>query len=274
METKGFYPMAQDPRRSRALPLTDQDIQSFIQEGYFPLREAFPRELAAECRQLLWDQLDVDPEDRTTWTRPVIRLGEQRAEPFCRAANTARLHGAFDQLVGPGRWVAHPHLAGTVAVRFPVEGDPGDDGWHIDSSFYRHDSWAVNLRSEGRSLLMLFLFSDTGSDDAPTRIRVGSHLDVAKMLATVGEDGLSSAEIVLPPAVHERPQVYATGNAGDVFLCHPFLVHAADRHRGSLPRFLAQPGLLFSQGMTMELEREDGDYSPIEIAARLGLSRS
>ena len=36
----------------------------------------------------------------------------------------------------------------------------------------------------------------------------------------------------------------ATGRAGDVFLCHPFLVHAASwPHRGRRPRMIAQPGV-------------------------------
>jgi hypothetical protein len=31
-------------------------------------------------------------------------------------------------------------------VRFPVEGAPGDDGWHIDGSFERDGSDSVNVR--------------------------------------------------------------------------------------------------------------------------------
>jgi hypothetical protein len=250
-------------------PLSEDEVEAFIHHGFVRLREAFPRHLADRCRGLLWEQLGLDPEDRAGWTQPVVRLGSQQAEPFCEAANTPRLHRAFDQLVGPGRWIAHPHLAGTVAVRFPVAGDPGDDGWHIDTSFEKNGSCRVNVRSDGRALLMLFLFSDVGPHDAPTRIRVGSHLDLLAVLVPAGEEGLSLAEIVLPPQVHERPIAYATGSAGDVYLCHPFLVHAADRHRGSTPRFLAQPGLLW--GERLELERSDGAYSPVERAVRLGL---
>jgi hypothetical protein len=41
-----------------------------------------------------------------------------------------------------------------------------------------------------------------------------------------------------------RPDVQATGEAGAVYLRHPFLVHAAQIHRGTRPRFLAQPPLL------------------------------
>ena len=39
-------------------------------------------------------------------------------------------------------------------------------------------------------------------------------------------------------------QALAIGPAGTVYLCHPFLVHAAQPHRGSQPRFMAQPPLL------------------------------
>ena len=57
---------------------------------------------------------------------------------------------------------------------------------------------------------------------------------------------------------------------GDVYLCHPFLVHAASwPHRGKITRFIAQPPL--TPVGPLNLERTDGDYSPVEIAVRRGL---
>jgi hypothetical protein len=50
-------------------------------------------------------------------------------------------------------------------------------------------------------------------------------------------------------------------------LCHPFLVHAAQPHRGTRPRFMAQPPLLPAAG-ELELARDDGHYAPVEIAIR------
>jgi hypothetical protein len=44
-------------------------------------------------------------------------------------------------------------------------------------------------------------------------------------------------------ATAHRPVVLATGSTGDVFVCHPFLVHAAQPHHGVTPRFMAQPGM-------------------------------
>ena len=61
----------------------------------------------------------------------------------------------------------------------------------------------------------------------------------------------------------------ATGKAGTVYLCHPFLIHAAQDNFIGSPRFLAQPPLLPKQ--PIELNKDDKDYSPVEIAIRNGL---
>ena len=118
---------------------------------------------------------------------------------------------------------------------------------------------------------MLYLFSDVGELDAPTRLRAGSHLDDARKLAPAGDTGLTMREFVawLPETAH-RPEVVATGKAGTVFLCQPFIVHAAQKHRGTSPRFMAQPALL--PRLPMHLFREDRAYSPVEMATRLGVN--
>jgi hypothetical protein len=247
-------------------------IRDFIETGFVRIDEAFPRALADEGRAILWRDTGCDPHDPSTWTRPVVRLGNYDQPPFAQAANTPVLRAAFDALVGPGRWLPRGSL-GTFPVRFPSLEDPGDAGWHVDASFAGEASdpadffsWRVNLVSRGRALLMLFLFSDVNQHDAPTRIRVGSHLDVARQLARFGDEGLRFVDIDTSIA---RPEVLATGAAGTVYLCHPFLVHAAQLHRGTTPRFMAQPPLLPAE--PFQLDRADGDYSPVELAIRSAL---
>jgi hypothetical protein len=82
--------------------------------------------------------------------------------------------------------------------------------------------WRANVASRGSALLMLFLISDIGESDAPTRIKIGSYLDVARHLQPAGDAGLSHGELDEFCAVLQRPQALATGQAGDVYLCHPF----------------------------------------------------
>ncbi|MCY1082747.1 phytanoyl-CoA dioxygenase family protein [Archangium lansingense] len=260
------------PERARAL--SEEQVHQFIQDGFVRLDRAFPRTLADECRAILWRETGCNPDEPKTWTRPVVRLGEYAHEPFRKAANTPLLHAAFDQLVGVGRWLPRMSL-GSFPVRFPSPEDPGDTGWHVDASFPGEDAsnffaWRVNVASRGRALLMLFLFSDVGEKDAPTRIRIGSHLDVARLLEPAGDAGLSFMELAGKLDVTaERPTALATGEAGTVYLCHPFLVHAAQPHQGSTPRFLAQPPLFLAE--PIQLHREEGNPCPVESAIRLGL---
>jgi hypothetical protein len=255
------------------MSLTNAQVQQFIADGFIRLDNAFPRAVADAGREILWRDTGCDPNDPTTWTRPVIRLHDYPQEPFREAVNTPLLHAAFDQLVGVGRWQPR-HSLGTFPIRFPHPDDPGDAGWHVDASFAGEDgSWRINLHSKGRALLMLFLFSDVGEDDAPTRIRVGSHLNVPRWLEPAGEAGLSYldfGEQIETTANH--PLALATGEAGTVYLCHPFLIHAAQMHHGTTPRFLAQPPLYPAEPLS--LHRDHGDYSPVEIAIRLGLGLS
>jgi len=260
--------------------LSDAQEKQFVHGGFVKLENAFPKEIAAEAREILWREAGCDPEDRRTWTRPVVRIGDCAQEPFRQAANTTILHAAFDQLVGEGRWVPRESLGG-FPIRFPHSDDPGDTGWHVDASFPpdravestgSYIDWRINLESRGRALLILFLFSDVGEQDAPTRIRVGSHLRIPRLLAPAGEDGVSSLELarLAEPESAGMEEVIATGRAGTVYLCHPFLVHAAQPHRGINPRFIAQPPLY--PRAPFELTRCDGEYSLVEQAIRLGLS--
>lgn len=133
-------------------------------------------------------------------------------------------------------------------------------------------AWRANITSKGRALLMLFLLSEVGEQDAPTRIRIGSHLGIARRLAPAGEAGLSLRELASTGFSESEncPQVLATGLPGTVYLCHPFLVHAAQPHHGTRPRFMAQPPLLPRE--PLRLEREDGAYSPVEEAIRHALA--
>ena len=250
--------------------LSPQQIQSFITDGYVRIDNAFSADLAEEARNILWKDIPADPGDSTTWTKSVVWLGMYTQEPFVEAANTSILHSAFDQLVGKEKWIPCMSM-GAFPVRFPSETDAGDTGWHVDAGFPGDDpndffSYRINVHSKGRGLLMLFLFSDVGEQDAPTRILKGSHIDVARLLEPAGEEGLSFMELADKlPGLPFREEALATGPAGTVYLCHPFLVHAAQRHSGKVPKFMAQPPLLVRSGFDIH---GTGACSPVEEAIR------
>jgi hypothetical protein len=145
-----------------------------------------------------------------------------------------------------------------LVIRLPSDEDPGDTGWHIDGSFQGPttddlSTWCVDYRSTGRGLLLLCLHSDVGSDDAPTRFVEGSHRDVPKLLQPLGDAGAVARDLPLPQ--FRGSVALATGEAGDVFMCHPFLVHAASwPHRGSEPRVIAQPPISLEGSLRIEAD--------------------
>lgn len=254
--------------------MDDEAVERFTRDGFVKLAGAFDEATAHECAALLWERTGRVPEDPRTWTEPVHWVFDMAQAPFVRAANTPVLHAAFDRLVGPGRWSPRVSL-GSFPLRFPHPEEPDDAGWHIDGSYLPPGAtgYHANLRSRDRALLMLFLFTEVGQDDAPTRIRVGSHLDVPPVLRAYGEAGASVFDVAeeIERASAHRPVTTATGVPGDVFLCHPFLVHAAQPHHGRRPRFLAQPPLHPAE--PVDPDRPDGAHSPVEAAIRTGLAR-
>jgi hypothetical protein len=226
--------------------MDSEAIRRFLTDGFVKVEQAFPADVATACADLLWAEVEATPGEPLTWNKPVYWVGDMKQEPFGAAANAPVLHDAFDALVGAGRWQPRQSL-GSFPLRFPHSEEPDDAGWHIEGSYLPSGGigdW-VNVHSTGRALLMLFLFTDVEEEDAPTRIRVGSHRDVPRVLAPYGTRGvpmMSVSRDVAAASAH-RPVTLATGRPGDVYLCHPFLVHAAQPHHGTRPRFMAQPPL-------------------------------
>lgn len=229
--------------------LTSRQVQTFIDDGCVKIENAFSTDLAEQCRDELWADIGLSPDEPENWTQPVVRVAAKASPPFIEAANTSRLHKAYDQLVGKGRWL-EPKGLGTFPIRFPSPHLPADVGWHVDMSFGDSNpdfmEWRVNVKSSGRALLMLFLFSDVGADDAPTKIRKGSHAVIARELLPYGDTGATLRQLSTKgyASTEDCNVELATGTAGTVYLCHPFLVHSAQPHRGARPRFMAQPPLL------------------------------
>lgn len=256
--------------------LSELEVASFVRDGFVRLEGAFPAAVARRCVDDLWALLDEDRCDRSTWINPVARVTGTRSDALDAAINTDRLCGAIDDLVGAGRWQRRQAGYGSFPIRFPSDVDPGDAGWHIDGSYEvgkRPPPWNywVNHRSRGRALLLLMLFSEVTERDAPTRVRVGSHVDVARVLPMFGEAGGSFVDVT--QAAHHaegRRDVLATGAAGDVYLCHPFIVHTASwPHRGQSPRFIGQPPIEFVPGRDgYEYDDARLDRSPCAEAIR------
>ncbi|WP_256010181.1 phytanoyl-CoA dioxygenase [Desertivirga xinjiangensis] len=254
--------------------LSKTEVEQFIQDGFVRIDNAFSAEVANAALDILWKDIPFDRSNQESWIEPVIRLGMYSQEPFIQSINTPALYAIFDQLIGANKWIPCRSV-GAFPVRFPASKQPNDTGKHVDVSFPGGDpgnyfEWRANIRSMGRALLMLILYSDVSNDDAPTVIFKKSHIDVAKLLYPEGDKGLSFMELAARlDDLPKHDEVLATGKAGTIYLCHPFLVHSAQSHKGVNPRFMAQPPLL----LRGELNLTDSEigFSPVERAIRMAI---
>lgn len=247
-------------------------IENFIADGFVMVRGAVDAGIVQTCVASIADELrarGIDPQDPATWTKPVVRFPCPEGPAFAAAGTSRALCKVYDQLLGPDRWVRGQGVGGQVPVRFPSTTDPDDAGWHFDGSYDVGGQWWVNVQSRGRALLALFLFTDVGERDAPTEILVGSHMDVPRLLVPFGERGVFHGDVELQPSTFRRPSVRATGRAGDVYVCHPFLVHRATwPHLGTGPRMLAQPAIDHDVPFAL---RDDMPICAVERAILQGL---
>src|SRR5438093_10264237 len=247
-------------------------IDNFLADGFVAVRGAVAPGVVRTGVALIEEELrarGIDPRNRATWTKPVVRFACPEGPAFAAAGTSPALCNVYDQLLGRGRWIPRQGVGGTIPVRFPSTSDPGDAGWHIDGSYDVGGQWWVNVQSLGRGLLPLVLFSDVGDQDAPTEILVGSHLDVPRVLAPFGETGVFHGDVELPASTFRRPRARATGRAGDVYVCHPFLVHRATwPHLGTRPRMLAQPAIAQHHPFAL---RDDVPVCAVERAILQGL---
>jgi len=251
-----------------------KDIEQFVDEGFIRIDNAFSPEIADEAVDILWKDIPFARYTPDSWVEPVVRLGMYTQQPFIDSVNTTRLHAAFDALIGPHRWIPCRSV-GTFPVRFPSEKQPNDTGKHVDASFPGDNrdnylEWRVNVKSKGRALLMLVLYSDVNESDAPTVLYRKSHMDVARLLYPEGDAGLSFMDLAgRLDGLPKRQPAFATGKAGTVYLCHPFMVHAAQAHRGDNPKFMAQPPLLLKDELVIDGGK--ATYTPVEDAIRRAL---
>ena len=155
------------------------DLEGFLRDGYVAIRGAFDPYAASACRQAIWSALrarGIRADDAASWPA-LAQIDHLTGEPFTATGATPALTAAYDQLIGPGRWPRQVDPGRAVVVRFPSE-DRVNVGYHVEGSFSGPGGYWANVRSRDRGLLALFLFTDVGPGDAPTRLICGSHLYV------------------------------------------------------------------------------------------------
>lgn len=248
----------------------DQSIDHFHEHGWMRVESALPAASAAAMRDAVWAALasvGIHRDRPSTWTveRPSHLQALKNHAAFRWHADDS-LQQAIKAILGPS---CHPpdHW-GAVFIAFPGSEPWGvpTRGWHIDA----------NYRSQlnpSRGVKTLALFGEVEPRGGGTQVVAGSHRLVANWFATnpPPADARSAALrrlLLSQPYIGDlhragdpaeriarfigraedaegiRLQVVElAGAAGDVFLMHPLLMHAAAPNNSGRPRFMLSGGV-------------------------------
>jgi hypothetical protein len=242
-------------------PLSNDQIDEFIERGWTLLRHTFPPAVAEAVRRDLGGRIGVDLARPEQWTQPQIWLREMLQKPPYTDALTERFHAAVDQLVGPGRWEMTQEM-GWWPITFPgFDHPPCGDNWHIEAGWFHHHVW-----SPEQALLNLFCFSTVDSGASGTLLVEGSHHKAAHILWEAEPEGLEADDFDEPlTAILDQEGwpgvVEVVAEEGDVVLAHPLLFHSSKPNHGTRPRVMAQPAF----SMTKPKRTGGDDLYPVEV---------
>lgn len=249
--------------------LTPEQNEQFLAEGHLVIKNAFPREQSLEWVKEECAREGYAVDDPGTWRQEYVRVDTERREPLASYAPAA-WDAAVALMGGPDQVKYEPSIH-VFAMNFKQGADKPfqppsafSPGWHKDGWHFRHF-----LDSPEQGLLGIPLFTDVLPSGGATFLAVDSVPVVARYLAAHPEGVLPNGfdtKALLAECSDFRE---ATGEAGDFYLLHPFMLHAVSQNVLQRPRAIAN--VLYVLNAPMSFDRPDGAYAPIEAAVLRGL---
>lgn len=298
METSAFDPdgfdAAFDAAAANCRELTPAEARHFVEHGHVVVKRAFARELADLVCESAWDELKAtcgaerDKPDswagvsgrggrsgyvRTKGTGRRFTLGTCAPRALALQADVVggpqRLPGNGESLAWGDAAIGNLRVAGAPAWRPP---GPRQPGWHKDGWHFRHF-----LDSPEQGLLTVPIYTDILPRSGGTFIARDSVGPVARLLSGrppgFHPDGFQAGYLI-PGLIEQCTDfVELTGEAGDMVLVHPYVLHRVSVNPSPRPRFIANMPLVLAEPMCFN--RPPGDpYSLVELAVLRALNAS
>ncbi|OAL19298.1 hypothetical protein AYO22_09842 [Fonsecaea multimorphosa] len=275
--------------------LTEEQKQHWLEHGFIKVENCFSTELAERWTSSIWTRLGADPDDKSTW--PTEKLNMPGHTVISVKEHAPKAYAAMCELVGGEDRVADwckywkdgfiPNL-GKPEYK---ETDPLDfrslDNWHCDGDWFTHF-----LDSPEQALLVIPLFTEIKPKGGGTVICTDGIKLVAEKLYSLPQGATpylaprGTPEI--PKSNPERRKLWnswvkdssltrdesfheATGQVGDVYFLHPFMLHSASRNLLRSVRIITNPPVALKE--PFNYNRPDGNYSLVEAKTLRELGR-
>jgi len=249
--------------------LSAEQIEHFIEHGYVIMRSAFPRETASQWVDQGFKRLGYDRHDRSTWAAPRHHMPSMNRVAVPEFAPT--VWSAVCELLGGEERVQQPYnWSDSFIMNLGIGADQpwmppsaAAKGWHKDGDFFKHF-----LDSPEQGLLTIVCWTDMIHQGGGTFIAPDSVGVVARYLADhpegVSPNGFGGL-------INDcREFIELTGQAGDVVLHHPYMLHATSQNVLRVERAITNPPVSLKEPMNFN-RPNPADFSPLEKGVLRGL---
>ena len=258
-------------RASDQAPSCSRDtLAEFERTGIAKIEGVFTADEAARMRDVVWGELraryGIERDDHTTWDRhpPTGMRSSKKHRAFAPTRGPA-LAEAFDQLFGPDAW-ARPKHYGQVLVTMPNAPEWGPDralarrlrlhaapslivrGAYRRCSRRRAGGGATRQLAGSHRIARRFIAGRPREEleYKHTRDRIMRSHPWLKALCTADDDyGRNARFMAAETDIDGIPArvVECTGRAGDVYVTHPWVMHAIAPNASDQPRFMRSMGV-------------------------------
>lgn len=234
-------PRITKPASQTAGRLSDDQIESFEEDGYLHLKGVFDEEevaiLGEELKRMMdeWAEEDMgwsgdwrdeylDPDNRESTSLIHLHDLQFYSEPFAQMVQDPRIVTPVSQLIGPDVELHHS----TLHAKPPEKGSPFP--MHQDWAFYKH---------EGPEYIdALVHVDDAPSEKGPLQFIPGSH----KQGALEHNEGEGQAPHLPTDEYGLDDAVEISAEAGDVILMSYFTIHGSDLNQTDETRRIIRVG--------------------------------
>ncbi|EXJ64870.1 hypothetical protein A1O7_01209 [Cladophialophora yegresii CBS 114405] len=275
--------------------LTEEQKQHWMDHGFVKIEGCFSRDFADRWTSSIWTRLGADPNDKSTW--PTEKLNMPGHTVVSVKEHAPKAYAAMCELVGGEERVADwckNWKDGWIPNLGKPEYKPTDeldfralDNWHCDGDWFTH-----YLDSPEQALLVIPLFTEIKPKGGGTAICTDGIKLVAKRLhdlpqgATpyLAERGtpeipksnprrreLWNSWVRDPQLTRDESFHEATGQVGDVYFLHPFMLHSASKNLRREVRIITNPPVALKE--PFNYNRADGRYSLVEAKTLKDLGR-
>jgi hypothetical protein len=251
--------------------LTSAEIEHFLEFGYIKVPAAVPRSVCEQAERDAFRRLGFDMEDQSTWSMPRIHMPADRHFPVDEVSPV--LYEKMCALVGGAHKLQHPcHWSDAYIVNVGERAEeawqpagPDCPGWHVDGDFFLHF-----LDSPEQALLVVVLWTDVVHQGGPTYLATDSVPVIAKYLAAHPE-GVEPNGFDFKARIRECSRfAEATGEAGDVYLIHPFTLHAVSQNVLRRRRIITNPTVVLNAPMRLDLPLDELSWVERKTVNALG----